>query len=302
MRHLNINAALKNETVVFFPTLVNTSYLKNVSELKEGNREEILSFLGQRPVHTVVMTSWILDNGVESELNRGKFYGYRNENGKLEGVALIGHCTLIEAHSEEAQIAFALQARTSTVNINLMMATGDSIEHFWQVYKGDATQPKHLFTEILFDIKFPLPLPKQSYELRLATKDELLLVAEAQGLIAFEETGRNPFEVDHERFLERVMRRIEQGRIWVVMEDGKLVFKADVIAKTDSVSYLEGIYTNPEMRGQGIGSSCLLQLSHILLRETPRLCLLSNVEFKHAHRAFQKAGFRVADSCKTIFV
>ncbi len=76
--------------------------LTKVSELNTENTAEVQAFLSVRPVHTVVMSSFIADNGIVSELNRGKFYGYRNTAGKLEGVALIGHSTLVEARSDEA--------------------------------------------------------------------------------------------------------------------------------------------------------------------------------------------------------
>ena len=59
------------------------------------------------------MTSFIQDNGIESELNRGKFYGYRNMDGTLEGVALIGHTTLVEARTREAIKTLAFKARSS---------------------------------------------------------------------------------------------------------------------------------------------------------------------------------------------
>ncbi|MFN0141391.1 MAG: hypothetical protein ACKVQW_15050 [Pyrinomonadaceae bacterium] len=65
--------------------------LSRVSGLTESDLAETLAFLSIRPVHTVVMTSFINDNGIESELNRGVYYGYRNAKGELEGVALIGH-------------------------------------------------------------------------------------------------------------------------------------------------------------------------------------------------------------------
>jgi hypothetical protein len=32
------------------------------------------------------------------------------------------------------------------------------------------------------------------------------------------------------------------------------------------------------------------------------VCLLSNVEFKGAHRSFMKAGMRHTDACTTLFV
>jgi hypothetical protein len=57
---------------------------------------EVLAFLSQRPIHTFAMKSFIHDNGLVSPLNRGSFYGCRDINGHLEGVALVGHATLLE--------------------------------------------------------------------------------------------------------------------------------------------------------------------------------------------------------------
>src|SRR5687768_12669462 len=81
--------------------------LNRIRRLTSADRTETLAFLAIRPVHTVVMTSFINDNGIESTLNRGQFFGYWNLNGDLEGVALIGHTTLVEARSPEALKAFA---------------------------------------------------------------------------------------------------------------------------------------------------------------------------------------------------
>ncbi len=79
----------------------------NVEALSEDNKDEILDFLSQRPIHTVCMAGYIRDHGVVSDLNRGTFYGCRDEEGSLEGVALIGHAILLETQSEEALKAFA---------------------------------------------------------------------------------------------------------------------------------------------------------------------------------------------------
>ncbi len=73
----------------------------------ESEAAEVLDFLAGRPIHTVFMASLIRDNGVVSSLNRGSFFGCRNERGTLEGVALLGHATLIETESTECIKAFA---------------------------------------------------------------------------------------------------------------------------------------------------------------------------------------------------
>jgi predicted GNAT family acetyltransferase len=102
--------------------------------------------------------------------------------------------------------------------------------------------------------------------------------------------------------LKRVLRRIEQGRVWVVFQQETLVFKADVVAETAEVMYLEGIYVDPKKRGQGIGANCLSQLSRTLLEQVKYVCLLSNVGAAGAHRAYTKAGFKSKDCCVTMFV
>lgn len=276
--------------------------LNRVSLLTESDRTEVLAFLKQRPVHTVVMTSFIYDNGLESPNNRGKFYSYRNAAGALEGVALIGHTTLVECHSDNALMALALKARESETPIKMMMSDGDSIEHFWQYYSGDQHEPRLVCEERLFEIKFPVIVRATVDSLRLATEADLLPVAEAHGEIAFIESGVNPMEKDREGFLNRVLRRINQNRVWVVFDNEKLVFQTQIVAETEDVMYLEGVYVNPEYRGQGIGSDCLSQLSRTLLEKVKYVCMLSNVEFHNAHRAFAKAGFKSKDSCVTMFV
>lgn len=276
--------------------------VSRVSELKNEDRNEALAFLAIRPVHTVVMSSFINDNGLESELNRGKFFGYRDAAGKLEGVALIGHSTLIEARTEPAMQAFAAIARSSKTHINLIMSADNGADRFWKYYTDGIREPRLSFTELLFETAFPFMVQNCEYKVRNASIDELQQVAEAQAEIAFLESGIDPLQRDREGFLARVQRRIEQGRVFVVVENGKLIFKADVIAEASDVSYLEGVYVAPEYRGQGIGARCLASLNLQLFSRTSTVCLLSNAVHVQAHKSFEKAGLRATGSCKTLFV
>ncbi len=276
--------------------------LKRLEALSNENAAEVAEFLKVRPVHTVVMSSFIKDNGLEGDQNRGKFYGYRNENAELVGVALIGHTTLVEARTEEALTAFAIVARTSETPIHIMMSEGNIIEKFWTLYKQDGSQPRLSFTEKLFELNFPFPVQECAWDVRLADKAEIEQIAEAHAEVALIESGVNPMEKDPEGFIQRCLRRIDMNRTFVVFEDGKLVFKADIVAETDDVIYLEGVYVSKEYRGKGIGSQCLSRLSTMLLSKADNICMLSNLEFKGAHRSFEKAGYKSTDECTTIFV
>lgn len=293
---------IENSPLLRRPFLMTAPDIANVVELKNEDRNEMLAFLNYRPVHTVVMTSFIQDNGVKSGLNRGKFFGYYNNAGKLEGVALIGHTTLVEARSENALKALAFKARSSETPIHLIMSSGQEAEEFWHYYGDGTREPRLTCTELLFELHFPFLVPDCDREIREATLDELEQVAEAQAAIAFMESGVDPMERDREGFLKRCARRIEQGRTFVVVEDRKLVFKADIVAETSETVYLEGVYVAPEFRGQGVGSSCLAELTLDILKRVPNVCMLSNINFIEAHLSYIKAGFRNTDFCTTLFV
>ena len=60
-----------------------------VKPLANDDQSEVLQFLSQRALHTVSMMSLIQDNGLVHPLKRGTFYGCRDTNGQLEGVALV---------------------------------------------------------------------------------------------------------------------------------------------------------------------------------------------------------------------
>mgnify|MGYP001433758517 CR=1 FL=1 len=276
--------------------------MSKVSCLSEADRDEVLAFLSERPVHTVVMTSFINDNGMVSDLNRGKFYGYRGTKGELEGVALIGHSTLVEARTENALTALALTARTAETPIHLVMSSGDSAQHFWNRLTDGLSEPRLTCTELLFELNFPFMVQNCEWDIRPARPEELMQVAEAHAEVAEIECGVNPMIKDREGYLKRVLRRIEQGRVFVAFDGDTLVFKADIIAETPETIYLEGVYTGREYRGKGIGSRCLAALALELVSRVPNICMLSNVDFEYAHKSFAKAGFKTTDKCTTLFV
>ena len=270
--------------------------------LNGSDEAEVLRFLAVNPVQTVVMSSYIADNGIESELNRGTFYGHRDPDGSLDGVALIGHSTLVEARSDDAMTALAFAAKNTNVPVHLIMSNGDDAESFFARWTDGVREPRLRCVEDRFEAAFPFAVQSCEYAVGNADMSQLEAVAKAQAEIAFIECGVDPMLRDREGFLKRVARRIDQNRVFSVVEDGKLVFKADVIAETDETIYLEGIYVDPDLRGKGVGSRCLAALTVQLLSRVPNICLLSNVDFFNAHKSFQKAGSRRTGQCTTLFV
>jgi predicted GNAT family acetyltransferase len=270
--------------------------------LTATDQAEVLEFLAKRLLHTVNLTSLIRDNGMESPLNRGCFYGARDEAGRLEGVALIGHATLIEAHTDRAIAALAHVAR-QTPRTHMIMAEQELISCFLQYYSVDGeAQPNLVARERLFALTFPLVVHEAVSDLREATSADLDLLVPVQAELALAESGVDPLATDPQGFRERCARRIAQRRTWMVCEREQLLFKAELQAVTPAVIYLEGIYVNPALRGQGLGVRCLSQLCRTLLRQTDTISLLVNEQHSAAQQLYRKVGFRAQGYYDTIFL
>jgi predicted GNAT family acetyltransferase len=138
--------------------------------------------------------------------------------------------------------------------------------------------------------------------LRRATTEEIDLVVPVHAAMTVEETGVNPLEVDPLGFRKRCARRIQQGRVWVCIKDGELVFKADVISDLPEVNYLEGIYVRPQDRGQGFGTRCMRQLTNVLLTHTKSVCVLTKEERSAAQACYRNSGYRLREFYETLYL
>jgi predicted GNAT family acetyltransferase len=138
--------------------------------------------------------------------------------------------------------------------------------------------------------------------LRQATLDDLEQVMPAHAQMAFEESGVNPLEKDPEGFRKRTARRIEQGRVWVCMDEGRLIFKADVVSDTPDVIYVEGVWVNPNERGKGYGLRCVSQLSRMLLGRTKSVSFLAYEQNQPALSLYRRSGCKLRGYYDTIYL
>ena len=296
-----LSAADRQEIAAMaFEPLSESASLLTIQALSAGHQAEVLAFLAERPVHNVFMAGFIRDNGLVSDFNRGTFYACRNRKGRLEGVALIGHATLVEA-SEGALAAFAQLAQYCP-SAYMILGEREKVERFWSHYARSGQTPRRACRELLFEQRQTLEVPDPVEGLRLATPDDLEIVLPVYAHMVNTESGVNPLEVDAAGFQQRWLRRIEQGRVWVWIEDGRLIFNAGIMCDTPDCIYLEGIYVDPVERSKGFGLRCLSQLSRNLLRRAKSICLLVNEQNQQAQAFYHKAGFTPCGYYDTIFL
>src|SRR5262252_748065 len=163
-----------------------------ITELGRRDEPEVIEFLSARPLHTFFMMGLIRDNGLLSPRNRGSFYGSRSYSGQLEAVALIGHATMVEAHTESSLINFARVARNCR-GAHLIRGEHDSIKTFWTYYNGGVTEPRYIARESLYELS-ETPLTVEDVNLRPATMADLEKVIAVNSAMALEEGGSSPLK------------------------------------------------------------------------------------------------------------
>jgi GNAT superfamily N-acetyltransferase len=260
-----------------------------IAPLTEGHAEEALAFLGERPLHTVIMAGLLRQHGTVVSSPAGSFYACRDLSGQLEGVALVGRATMFEARTPSALSAFARQARLCP-SVRMIMGEAGDLETFWGHYAAGEQAPRLFCREFFYEFSRPFKGGGRVTGLRQATPDDLDQIVSAHARMCFEESGVNPLAEDPEGFRQRCALRVGRGKVWTLIEDGELIFKADVVTETPQATYIEGVWVNPAHRLKGYGRSCWAALSRALLDRAPAFCGFVNAANPAARNFYRGVG------------
>lgn len=271
----------------------------SVRELGEKDRDRFLKLVATDPLHGVLLLGMIADREICDPAHRGRFYGHF-EGDQLTAVALLGHHIVIFG-DDSALPYFANKAAEIKAEGHMILGPRAQVEAFWNSLSQYGRKTRMLSDQHWYVCKTPR-LPLKQLQLLRANAAELPVVADAHAQMAFDSSGKDPRVVDPQGFLHRVADRIAQKRVWVKIQDGKVVFKADLVCETPAAVYIEGVWTHPDYRNQGIGKSCLAELVHRLRREGRAVCLLTEPTELAAVRVYEKVGFVHMDNYQARFL
>ncbi|MDN5822332.1 MAG: GNAT family N-acetyltransferase [Brachybacterium sp.] len=138
--------------------------------------------------------------------------------------------------------------------------------------------------------------------LRAAVPAEEAMVFPAAVAMFREEVGVDPLAGDGGRsYRARIADLIRRGRTYVVIEDGEVLFKADVGALFGPVAQIHGVWVRPDQRGRGLGRAGMAELVHLVRRDhVPQVSLYVNDFNEPARRAYAASGFRQVGELSTI--
>ena len=150
-------------------------------------------------------------------------------------------------HSLTAPVGFRACARRWSAAPNWRCRCGRCSRLDW----GTAREVRP--EQPLLAVSEPLACPSDPL-VRQVRSDELEIYLPAAIAMFIEEVGVDPRANDGGRgYRHRVASLIAAGRAWAHIEDGQVVFKAEVGSMSARCGQIQGVWVNPEFRGQGFG-------------------------------------------------
>ena len=136
--------------------------------------------------------------------------------------------------------------------------------------------------------------------LRAATPHDLDLLVPACAAAHELELGIDPLARDPDSFRWRTPAQIDEGRSWIWLEDGVVLFKAEASAWTPHAVQIQQVWVDPEARGRGHGARGLRDLCRLLLETTPNVTLFVRSENAPAIALYESIGMRKALEYRSI--
>jgi predicted GNAT family acetyltransferase len=131
--------------------------------------------------------------------------------------------------------------------------------------------------------------------------DELDVIYPASVAMFVEEVGVSPESDGAAHYRARVAQLVSRGWAFARLEDGQVVFKAEIGVATSRACQIQGVYVHPDHRGRGIAAPAMAAVVNAALRDiAPVVSLYVNAGNTAARRAYQRAGFVRAATFATI--
>jgi predicted GNAT family acetyltransferase len=269
--------------------------------LGPGDVTEALELLAADPVVNVFADYRTRITQLDTRWLGGEMWGYL-EDDRLVSMCHVGANMVPVNATPEACAAFAERAARSGPRSSTIVGPHDAVALLWAGLEDHWPAPRDFrWDQPHLVARAPAPIAGDPLVRRTA-KEEAEVLYPACVAMYTEEVGISP-EVDGGRDLYRA--RVNQliGRGWSFsrIEDGRVLFKAEVACATPSAAQVQGVYVDPACRGQGLGSAGMASVLGICLREiAPAVSLYVNAHNVAARAAYLRAGFEQTGTFATI--
>jgi predicted GNAT family acetyltransferase len=144
------------------------------------------------------------------------------------------------------------------------------------------------------------PPPPGESGLRPATDKDFRLLLPACADAHEEEIGVDPMARDPEGFRWRTRSQIEEGRSWLWIERGTILFKAEASAWTPAAVQVQQVWVDPPARNKGYAQRGMRDLCRLLLERVPTVCLFVRPENAPALHVYEAIGMQRHGSYRSL--
>ncbi|MBB1018410.1 GNAT family N-acetyltransferase [Dietzia maris] len=168
----------------------------------------------------------------------------------------------------------------------------DLVAGMWPALRGRWGEAREYRAhQFLMALEGPLDPALVLDGIRPATLEEFEPVLAAAAAMYREELRADPFAVGSGiPFRRRVARSLARGRTWVGIDDGEVVFKADVAAISPEVAQIQGVWVHRDRRDAGLGSGGTAAVCAALRSRGLRPSLVVNGSNGAARAAYRRVG------------
>jgi predicted GNAT family acetyltransferase len=231
----------------------------------------------------------------------GQMWGYVAD-GRLQSLCHVGANLVPVAGSPEACAAFARRALRQRRLSSTIVGPRDAVELLWSDLVDEWGTPRELRWDQPHLQIATAPDVAGDPEVRRTTPEEIDTLYPACVAMYREEVGVSP-ELDGGRNLyrARVAQLVNRGWSFSRIDDGRVVFKAEVACATPAACQIQGVWVDPERRGEGLCTRGMATVVDIALREiAPTVALYVNAHNVAARTAYERVGFRQSTTFSTI--
>lgn len=261
--------------------------------LGERDRGAVRALLDTDPVGNVFVTSRLMSTGISAGTGGAEVWGYV-ERGRLTALCYSG-ANMVPVNAGPAAIrGFADHARWRGRRCSSIVGPVEAVSDFWrQVTPSWGPARAIRASQPVLEINGPPAVPADPLVRRVRPSELNILVPACVAMFT-EEVGVPPDSGDGGAlYRARVEELVRTGRAFARIEDGRVVFKAEIGAVTRHACQVQGVWVHPELRGKGHSTAGMAAVVEYALAEiAPRVTLYVNDFNTPARAAYRKVGFR----------
>ncbi|MGW1837210.1 GNAT family N-acetyltransferase [Streptomyces sp. NPDC002067] len=261
--------------------------------LEPGELDAALEVLDRDPVANAFVAARVQVAGLDPWRLGGEMWGWYT-GGRLESLCYAGANLVPICATPEAIRGFAERARRQGRRCSSLVGPAEATAALWSLLEpawGPAREVRA--HQPLMVTSTPSAEIAPDPYVRRIRKNEMELIMPACVAMFTEEVGISPMAGDGGLLYQaRVAELVGSGRSFARIENGKVLFKAEIGAATPRACQIQGVWVDPEHRGKGLSETGMAAvLRYALADVAPVVSLYVNDYNTAARAAYRRVGF-----------